>query len=63
MPRIPEFLRLDLSGALRDQHRLLRVVAAEAAQAMADHPEGQRIAELLDGCVDEIGRLVERLRA
>ena len=48
-------------GALRDQQQVLRVVAGNISQlfregGVADHVA---LADLLDGCVEELGRLLD----
>ena len=48
-------------GLARDQQRLLRIVTANISQVFREGGVADRVAlaDLLDGCVDELGRLLD----
>ena len=48
-------------GLARDQQQVLRVVAANISQLLREGGVADRIAlaDLLDGCVDDLGKLLE----
>ena len=49
-------------GLIRDQQQVLRVAAANITQVLREGGVCDRVAlaDLLDGCVDELGRLLEQ---
>ena len=60
-PPVERLMRLQHRMALaRDQQRILRLVAANITQVLREGGvcDREALADLLDGCVDELGRLL-----